>query len=91
MAFGRNVRLTLKNRHVKFYDLISKIHQKIPKKHTPFFLGGGVGSEMNKTRQHRRDVLNVVNLVKNILSCGVIHKGNVLQPKTHHSQLAFFT
>ena len=65
MAFGRKVRLTLKNRHIKFYDLISKIHEKNPKKHTPpqkkktFFFGGGVGSEMNKTRQHRRGVFAV--------------------------------
>ena len=62
--FGRKVRSTLKNHHVKFYDLISKIHEKNPKKHTPpqkkpFFGGGGVGSEMNKSRQHRRGVLKI--------------------------------
>ena len=33
--FGRKARSTLKKFHVKFYDLISKIHEKNPKKHTP--------------------------------------------------------
>ena len=50
----------LKNRHVKFYNLISKIHEKNSKQHTSktplFFLGGGGGSEMNKSQQHRRGV-----------------------------------
>ena len=67
--FGRKVRSTFTKRHVKFYDLISKIHEKNLKKHTPpqkkkkkpFFLGGGgVGSEMNKIRQHRRGVIIIL-------------------------------
>ena len=57
--FGRKVRSTLKNRHVKFYDLILKIHEKNPKKHTPpktpLFLGG-VGSDLKWTKLDNIDV-----------------------------------
>ena len=71
--FGRKVRSTLKIRHLKFYDLISKIHEKNPKKHTPppkppFFFGGGVGSEMNKTRQHRRGVQFIIAFILSFFS-----------------------